>query len=147
MFTVGCQGVPPGGKTKARGCLARGNGAPVFICAWEVCLKCAAPGEASGAPHCPPPPPQPPRVQGWHGWAQGAGAPAQGRMTVGRSPLGSREKFGGVAAVVVCAGREVASGDLGRRAGRRVGGWSRALLGGSAEVGEGLVGSLPPRVG
>lgn len=68
-------------------------------------------------------------------------------MTVGRSPLGSREKFGGVAAVVVCAGREVASGDLRRRAGRRVGGWSRALLGGSAELGEGLVGSLPPRVG
>lgn len=112
------------GKRRREVAWLGGNGAPVFICAWEVCLKCAAPGEASGAPHCPQPPPQPPPVQGWHGWAQGAGAPAQGRMTIGRSPLESREKFGGVAAVVVCAGREVASGDLGRRAGRRVGGWA-----------------------
>ena len=53
---AGCQGVPHGGKTKARGCLAGGSGAPFFICAWEVCLKCAAPGAASGAPHCPPTP-------------------------------------------------------------------------------------------
>ena len=95
----------------------------------------------------PPPPPQPLRVQGWQCWAQGVGMPAQGRVTVGRSPPGSREKFGGVAAVVVCSGREVAPGDVGCPAGGPVGGWSRALSGGSAEVGEGVVGSVPPRVG
>lgn len=54
---AGCQGVPPGGKTKAKGCLAGGSGAPFFMCAWEVCLKCAAPGAASGAPHSPHPHP------------------------------------------------------------------------------------------
>lgn len=37
--------------------------------------------------------------------------------------------------------------DLGRWAGGRVGEWSRALVGSSAEVGEGLVGSVPPKVG
>lgn len=49
-----------GGKTKARGCFnwgGGGSGVPVFICAWEVCLKCAAPGAASGSPHSPYPPP------------------------------------------------------------------------------------------
>ena len=57
---AGCQGVPPGGKTKAMGCLAGGSGAPFFICAWEVCLKCAASGAASGAPHSPHPHPSVP---------------------------------------------------------------------------------------
>lgn len=123
MFTLGagCQGVPPGGKTKAKGCLAGGSGAPFFIRAWEVCLKCAAPGAASGAPHSPHPHPKLPGAQGWQCWAQGAGAPAHGPAAVRQSPPGSGEKFGGVA-VVVCAGREVAPGDVGLWAGGPAGG-------------------------
>lgn len=81
----------------------------------------------------PPPPPQPPRAQCWQWWAQRAGVPAQDGAAVGQNPPESREKFGGVAAVVVCAGREVASGDMGRWAGGPADRWSGALPGGSVE--------------
>lgn len=52
-----CGGVPPGGKTQAMGCFDGGSGVPFFICALEVCLKCAAPGAASGSSHSPHPHP------------------------------------------------------------------------------------------
>lgn len=67
-------------------------------------------------------------------------------MTVGRSPPGSWKSSGELPRSCALGG-EVASGDLGRWAGGPVGEWSRALVGSSAEVGEGLVGSVPPKVG
>lgn len=90
------------------------------------------------------PPPQSPRAPSWHYRAPGAGAPARSRAAVCRSPSVSGEKFGGVAAVAECAGREVVPGDVGRWAGGPAGGWRAALPGGSDAVGEGMAGSLCP---
>lgn len=149
MFTQarGARGCLLVGKRRQK-LLGLGERRPLFhLCLGSLSqVRCSGRGKWSSSlpPH---PPPQPLRVQGWQCWAQGAGMPAQGRVTVGGSPPESREKFGGVAAVVVCSGREVAPGDVGCPAGGPVGGWSRALSGGSVEVGEGLVGSVPPRVG
>lgn len=143
---AGCQGVPPGGKTEARGCLARGSGAPFFIRAWEVCLKCAAPGAASGAPHYPPPPPQPPPGAGLA--VLGTGSRFRG---TGSGPCDCRPEPAWVRGKVrgSCGGccvrweRSCARGrgTPGRRAGGRV---EQRTRSGSATVGEGLAGSVAP---
>lgn len=142
MFTVGCQGCLLVGKRSREVAWLGGTSAPVFICAWEVCLKCAAPGRAKWRSSLTPPPSLP-GCSPWHGWAQEPGPRPPGPCDCRPGArLGQEKKFGGIAAVVVYTGREVASGDLGRWA-EPVGEWSRALVGSSAEVGEGLVGSVP----
>lgn len=141
------RGVPRGAsgwEKEGKRLLGWGERRPLF----HLCLRSLSQVRCSGRgkwrSSLPPPPPQPLLVQGWQCWAHGAQAPAQGLAAVARSPPGSGEKFGGVAAVVLCARREVAPGDVGRWAGGPAGGWSCALPGGSATVGENLAGSVPP---
>lgn len=114
-----------GWENEGKRLLGWGERYPLFHLCLGSLSQARCSDAASGAPHSPRPPPQPLLVQCWQFWTPGAGASAQGRAAVGRSPLVSQEKFGGVAAVV-CAGREVAPGDVGRWAGGRAGGAVRS---------------------
>lgn len=132
-----------GWENEGKRLLRWGSGVPFFICAWEVCLKCAAPGAASGSPYYPHPHLS---LPGLNAGSCGHREPAHRLRTVRLSAgilLGPGKSSGGVAAVVVCAGREVASGDMGRWAGGPAGGWSGALPGGSVAVEEGWRGLYP----
>jgi hypothetical protein len=102
----------PGGKTKARGLLDEGSGAPFSICAWEVYLKCAVPGAASGAARSLPHPSLPGLGLATLGRV---GAPARSSSAVGRSPPVSGKSSGELGRLLVRRERSCA--------------WGRGMLG------------------
>lgn len=72
--------------------------------------------------------PQPPRARGW----QPRALRAQVRLGAARlsaEPAWAGEKFVGVAAATLCAGSEIAPGNVGHWASGPAGGWRGALLG------------------
>lgn len=141
---AGCQG-EPGWENEGKRDLGWGSGVPLSIYAWEVYLKCAVPSAASGAPHSLPHPQVSPG-SGSPGWVLRVGAPVQTALRSAGTRLGLGKSSGSCAGYCVCGEREVASGDLGRWAGRPGCGWSGELLrrgwGGSLGVGEDRVGSM-----
>lgn len=117
------KGGPPGGNTKARGGFDGGSGVPFFICAWEVCLKRAAPGAASGSLHSPYPHPS---LPGHGAGITGHREPGHrlGAVRLSAEPACVRGKVRGSCRGVACAGREVVPGDwdAGRPGGQAAGG-------------------------
>lgn len=138
-------GVPRGAswlKKQAESCLAGETAPPFsFVPGKFVSSALLRARQVALLPLTPPHPASPGAGLAWLG--TGSQGPGLGPCDCRPEPAWVPGKVRGVAAVVVCAGREVASGDLGRWAGGPVGEWSRALVGSSAEVGEGLVGSVP----